>query len=92
MAAAGTGAGKSMVFALLAIATELAKSSGLVIVVCPLKALQHDQCVPSIHRGSGCGTHQYCVRYHHRCAVSMSAAYGLPLLRKRAAQSSPRPP
>ncbi|KAH9858428.1 hypothetical protein C2E23DRAFT_712313, partial [Lenzites betulinus] len=43
MIVAGTGAGKSMVFTLLAIATELAGGSGLIIVVCPLKALQYDQ-------------------------------------------------
>lgn len=40
---AATGAGKSMVFGLLAIAAELAGSNGLVLVVCPLKALQMDQ-------------------------------------------------
>ncbi|KAH9917482.1 uncharacterized protein B0H18DRAFT_853744, partial [Fomitopsis serialis] len=38
MIIAGTGAGKSLVFALLAIAAELTKSDGLVLVVCPLKA------------------------------------------------------
>ncbi|KAI0827852.1 hypothetical protein BC628DRAFT_1296713, partial [Trametes gibbosa] len=43
MVVAGTGAGKLMVFVLLAIAMELAKSSRLVIVVCLLKALRHDQ-------------------------------------------------
>ncbi|KAI1791171.1 P-loop containing nucleoside triphosphate hydrolase protein [Ganoderma leucocontextum] len=43
MVVAGTGAGKSMVFGLLAIAAELAGSNGLVLVVCPLKALQTDQ-------------------------------------------------
>ncbi|KAI1790168.1 P-loop containing nucleoside triphosphate hydrolase protein [Ganoderma leucocontextum] len=43
MTVAGTGAGKSMVFALLAIAAELSGADGLVIVVCPLKALQLDQ-------------------------------------------------
>ncbi|KAH9917477.1 uncharacterized protein B0H18DRAFT_883764 [Fomitopsis serialis] len=43
MIIAGTGAGKSLVFALLAIAAELTKSDGLVLVVCPLKALQLDQ-------------------------------------------------
>ena len=40
---AGTGAGKSLVFAMLAIATELAGFNGLVIVICPLKSLQKDQ-------------------------------------------------
>jgi ATP-dependent helicase YprA (DUF1998 family) len=40
---AGTGAGKSLVFAMLAIATELAGFSGIVIVICPLKSLQKDQ-------------------------------------------------
>jgi superfamily II DNA helicase RecQ len=40
---AGTGAGKSLVFAMLAIATELAGFKGLVIVICPLKSLQKDQ-------------------------------------------------
>ena len=40
---AGTGAGKSLVFAMLAIATELTGFNGLVIVICPLKSLQNDQ-------------------------------------------------
>ncbi|KAF8666299.1 hypothetical protein AX14_006503, partial [Amanita brunnescens Koide BX004] len=40
---AGTGFGKSLVFALLAIAVELAGSKGTVVVVCPLKALKIDQ-------------------------------------------------
>jgi superfamily II DNA helicase RecQ len=40
---AGTGFGKSLVFALLAIAAELAGFNGIVIVVCPLKALEIDQ-------------------------------------------------
>ncbi|EPS92563.1 hypothetical protein FOMPIDRAFT_1106204, partial [Fomitopsis schrenkii] len=43
MTVAPTGAGKSMVFALLAIAAELTKSEGLILVICPLKALQLDQ-------------------------------------------------
>ncbi|KAI0311153.1 hypothetical protein OF83DRAFT_1047400, partial [Amylostereum chailletii] len=43
IAVAGTGAGKSLVFSLLAIATELANFNGTVIVICPLKALQLDQ-------------------------------------------------
>ncbi len=42
MVVAGTGAGKSMVFGLLAIAIALTGGKGLVIVVCPLKALQLD--------------------------------------------------
>ena len=42
---AGTGAGKSLVFAMLAIAAELAGFNGLVIVICPLKSLQKDQVV-----------------------------------------------
>lgn len=40
---AGTGSGKSLVYALLAIAAELAQGSGVIIVTCPLKALQEDQ-------------------------------------------------
>lgn len=40
---AGTGSGKSLVFALVAIAAQLAKYPGLLIVICPLKALQLDQ-------------------------------------------------
>jgi len=40
---AGTGSGKSLVFAMLAIAAELANFKGLVIVVSPLKSLQKDQ-------------------------------------------------
>ena len=43
MIVARTGARKSLVFALLAIAAELMKSEGLVLVICPLKALQLDQ-------------------------------------------------
>lgn len=43
MVVAPTGAGKSLVFALLAIAAELTKSDALVLVICPLKALQLDQ-------------------------------------------------
>ena len=39
---APTGAGKSLMFVMLAIAAELTKSQGLVIVICPLKALQLD--------------------------------------------------
>ncbi|CAA7263912.1 unnamed protein product [Cyclocybe aegerita] len=40
---AGTGAGKSLVFGLLALAAELAGSPGIVIVLSPLKSLQKDQ-------------------------------------------------
>ena len=40
---AGTGAGKSLVFAILAVAAELAEFQGLVLVVCPLKSLENDQ-------------------------------------------------
>ncbi|EPS97626.1 hypothetical protein FOMPIDRAFT_1098035, partial [Fomitopsis schrenkii] len=43
MVVAGTGSGKSLVFALVAIAAELVGSRGLVIVISPLKALQLDQ-------------------------------------------------
>ncbi|EJF56048.1 hypothetical protein DICSQDRAFT_18782, partial [Dichomitus squalens LYAD-421 SS1] len=43
MLVVGTGAGKSMVFALMAIAITLSRGKGLVIVICPLKALQLDQ-------------------------------------------------
>ena len=39
----GTGAGKSLVFAILAVAAELAEFQGLVLVICPLKSLQNDQ-------------------------------------------------
>lgn len=40
---AGTGAGKSLVFVMLAIVAELAGFKGVVIVICPLKSLQKDQ-------------------------------------------------
>ena len=43
MTVAGTGAGKSLVFALVAIAAALGGFDGLVLVICPLKALQNDQ-------------------------------------------------
>ena len=43
IAVAGTGAGKSLIFAMLAIAAELADFEGIVIVICPLKSLQKDQ-------------------------------------------------
>jgi superfamily II DNA helicase RecQ len=42
-AIAGTGYGKSLVFALLAVAVALVESKGTVMVICPLKALQIDQ-------------------------------------------------
>ena len=40
---AGTGAGKSRVFGLLAVGAELANSNGLILVICPLKSLEEDQ-------------------------------------------------
>jgi ATP-dependent helicase YprA (DUF1998 family) len=40
---AGTGMGKSLVFAMLAVAICLARTKGMVIVISPLKALQFDQ-------------------------------------------------
>ena len=40
---AGTGAGKSLVFAILAVAAELADFQGLVLVICFLKSLENDQ-------------------------------------------------
>ena len=43
IAIAGTGAGKSLIFAMLAIAAELAGFEGIVVVICPLKSLQKDQ-------------------------------------------------
>jgi superfamily II DNA helicase RecQ len=43
MVIAGTGAGKSLIFGMLALAAELAGTGGTVIVVSPLKALQLDQ-------------------------------------------------
>jgi len=43
IAVAGTGAGKSLIFAMLAIATELAGCEGFVVVISPLKSLQKDQ-------------------------------------------------
>ena len=43
IAIAGTGAGKSLIFAMLAIAAELASFEGIVVVICPLKSLQKDQ-------------------------------------------------
>ena len=42
-AIAGTGYGKSLMFALLAIAVELAGCKGTVMIVCPLKSLELDQ-------------------------------------------------
>ena len=43
LAIAGTGYGKTMAFGLLAVAAEIARFRGVVIVICPLKALQNDQ-------------------------------------------------
>jgi len=40
---AGTGAGKSLIFAMLAIAAELAGFEGFVVVICPLKSLKKGQ-------------------------------------------------
>ena len=40
---AGTGYGKSLVFALLGIAADLARSDTVIMVICPLKSLQKDQ-------------------------------------------------
>ncbi|KAJ7177278.1 hypothetical protein C8R43DRAFT_820274, partial [Mycena crocata] len=40
---AGMGSGKSLIFAMLAIAAELVGFDGVVLVICPLKALQSDQ-------------------------------------------------
>ena len=40
---AGTGKGKTMVFALLGLAVELSKNKGYYIIVSPLKALEGDQ-------------------------------------------------
>ena len=40
---AGTGKGKTMVFALLGLAIELSKTEGYYIIVSPLKALEGDQ-------------------------------------------------
>jgi len=39
IAIAGTGAGKSLIFGMLAIAAEVAGFEGIVIVICPLKSL-----------------------------------------------------
>ena len=43
IAIAGTGAGKSLIFGMLAIAAEVVGFEGIVIVICPLKSLQKDQ-------------------------------------------------
>ena len=40
---AGTGAGKSLIFAMLAVAAALTGFDGVVIVICPLKSLQKYQ-------------------------------------------------
>ena len=42
IAIAGTGAGKSLIFGMLAITAEVAGFKGIVIVICPLKSLQKD--------------------------------------------------
>ena len=46
---AATGAGKSLVFAIVAIAARLLGLKRLVIVICPLKALQMDQVSVSLY-------------------------------------------
>ena len=43
MVAAGTGKGKTIIFALLGLAAELSKTNGHFIIVSPLKALEGDQ-------------------------------------------------
>jgi len=43
---AGTGKGKTMVFALLGLAVELSKTNGHYVIVSPLKALEGDQVCP----------------------------------------------
>lgn len=43
---AGTGKGKTMVFALLGFAVKLSKTKGHYIIVSPLKALEGDQVCP----------------------------------------------
>ncbi|KAI0739880.1 hypothetical protein C8Q80DRAFT_1072426, partial [Daedaleopsis nitida] len=43
IAIAGTGAGKSLIFGMLALASALLDFNGVVLVICPLKALQLDQ-------------------------------------------------
>ena len=45
---AGTGKGKTIVFALLGLAAELSGSDGYFLVISPLKVLQHDQVCVSI--------------------------------------------
>ena len=47
---AETGAGKSLVFAILAVAAELSGFQGLVLVVCPLKSLENDQVSDQVHK------------------------------------------
>jgi len=49
MPIAGTGYGKSLVFGLSAIAAELSKKKGTMLVICPLKSLEEDQVSPYIH-------------------------------------------
>jgi hypothetical protein len=48
---AGTGKGKTMVFALLGLAVKLSKTKGHYIVVSPLKALEGDQVCPAFGMG-----------------------------------------
>ena len=43
MVAAGTGKGKTIIFALLGLTAELLKTNGHFIIVLPLKALEGDQ-------------------------------------------------
>lgn len=43
MVVAGTGKGKTIIFALLGLAAELSKTNGHYIIVSPLKALEGDQ-------------------------------------------------
>lgn len=49
---ARTGAGKSLIFAITAIAAALAGFEGVIIVICPLKSLQLDQVSKLSHRSS----------------------------------------
>ena len=69
---AGTGKGKTMIFALLGLAVSLSKTKGYYVIVLPLKALEGDQVWQMFHEGregwladlpsSGCanekGSHQ----------------------------------
>ena len=50
---AGTGKGKTMIFALLGLAVELSKTEGHYIIISPLKALEGDQvCCFTMMKGS----------------------------------------